>query len=146
DLLVKVTLAGGDAATVRCLRKRRARFAAVFLRDRERAIKPRPRAICLRMTHFRKPGPTHRVEARGHAFRDHASRRRIKQNMSLNEVQPQIAWNKVSSSWSIEAQRPSPTVRRTSAGVAPEARKSRRLVASVDFANLRPAASTISLW
>ena len=32
------------------------------------------------------------------------------------------------------------------AGVAPDARKSRKLVASVDFDSLRPAASTISLW
>jgi hypothetical protein len=40
----------------------------------------------------------------------------------------------------------SPTIRLTSRGVAPEPRRSRKLVASVDFDNLRPAASTISLW
>ena len=38
-------LAGGDPATARCLRSRRAGFAADFLPDRERAIKLRPTAL-----------------------------------------------------------------------------------------------------
>jgi hypothetical protein len=38
-------LAGGDSATARCLRSRRAGLTADFLPDRERAIKPRPTAL-----------------------------------------------------------------------------------------------------
>jgi hypothetical protein len=72
--------------------------------------------------------------------------RNIKQNMSLNEVHPHMVPAEVSPAWSRSDQCRSPAMRLTSAGVAPDARKSRKLVARVDFDSLRPAASTISLW
>jgi hypothetical protein len=62
----------------RCLRKRRACFTTDFLRDRERAIKPHTHTTC-RMTF-----------ARAVIFPERSPLRNIKQNMSLNEVHPQM--------------------------------------------------------
>jgi hypothetical protein len=84
--------------------------------------------------------------ARAVIFLERSPLRSIKQNMSLNEVHPQMLPGRSFALVVKADQCRSPTMRLTSAGVAPDARKSRKLVAKVDFDSLRPAASTISLW